>query len=98
MAADFVTDKAMAALDTMAEVWAAKFQAGGTNLRGAVRVMLACPDAEDRLLRLIKQAHAEGLFEGFHAGKDHAALSLAQALKDASSTAGGVTGRAEGEA
>jgi hypothetical protein len=67
--ADAKTGRAMAALDTMAEMWAAKFQAAGTNLRGAVRVMLACPDAETRLLQLIKQAHAEGLFEGFHAGK-----------------------------
>ena len=68
--ADAKTDRAMAALDTMAEMWAAKFQAAGTNLRGAVRAMLACPDAEDRILRLIKQAHAEGLLDGFHAGKN----------------------------
>lgn len=68
--ADAKTDRAMAALDTMAEVWAAKFQAAGTNLRDAVRAMLACPDAEDRLLNLVKHAHAEGLFDGFHAGKE----------------------------
>lgn len=67
--ADAKTDRAMAALDTMAEVWAAKFQAAGMNLRISVRVMLACPDAEDRILELIKHAHAEGLFEGFHAGR-----------------------------
>ena len=56
--------RAMAALDTMAAVWAAKVDA-----RGAVRAMLACADAEDRLLNYVKQAHCEGLFEGFHAGK-----------------------------
>jgi hypothetical protein len=59
------TTKALAALDTMAAVWAAK-----TNARHAVRVMLACPDAEDRLMAYLQHAHAEGLFEGFHAGKD----------------------------
>lgn len=68
--ADETTDRAMAALDTMAEVWAAKFKGGGLGLRDAVRVMLACPDREDRILCLIKQAHVEGLFDGFHAGKE----------------------------
>lgn len=77
------TDNAMAALDTMAEVWAAKFQAKGLGLRGAVRVMLACPDAEDRLLNLIKQAHAEGLFDGFHAGKGMATAAFEAALNSA---------------
>jgi hypothetical protein len=59
------TAKALAALDTMAAVWAAKI-----NARHAIRLMLACPDAEDRISAFVQQAHAEGLFEGFHAGKN----------------------------
>lgn len=62
---DAKTVKALAALDTMAAMWAAK-----VNARQAVRAMLACPDAEHRLMAYLQQAHAEGLFEGFHAGKN----------------------------
>lgn len=65
MAADPKTEKAIAALDTMAAIWAVK-----TNARQAVRAMLACSDAEDRLMAYLQHGHAEGLFEGFHAGKD----------------------------
>lgn len=51
--------KAMAALDTMAEVWAAQ-----TNLLRNVQVLCAAPDREARIRAFIKQAYAEGLYEG----------------------------------
>lgn len=51
--------RALAALDTMAAVWAAKF-----DIRRAVKVMMSLPDGEDRLIAFIKQAHVEGLYEG----------------------------------
>lgn len=52
-------DRGMAALDTMATVWAA-----GTDLRGNVRKLLATPDCEDRLVAFVKLAYAEGLYDG----------------------------------
>lgn len=51
--------KALAALDTLATVWAAGF-----DLRGAVRAMRALPDGEDRLIAFVKQAWCEGAYEG----------------------------------
>ena len=56
---DQATERALAALDSMATVWAAK-----VGLREAVRAILATSDREDRLVAFIKQAHAEGLYEG----------------------------------
>jgi hypothetical protein len=59
MSEDEKLQRAMAALDTMATVWAAQI-----NLRHAVQVFLGCRDAEDRLVEFIKHAHAEGLYLG----------------------------------
>lgn len=53
------TARAMAALDTMATIWAASF-----DIRQAVHAMVRCQDGEDRLIAFIKQAHAEGLYAG----------------------------------
>lgn len=53
------TARGMAALDTMATVWAAGF-----DIRGAVKAMMSLPDGEDRLIAFVKQAHVEGLYEG----------------------------------
>lgn len=53
------TQRALAALDAMAETWAAKI-----GLRQAVRSILENPDSENRLVEFIKQAHVEGLYEG----------------------------------
>ncbi len=58
--------RAMAALDTMATVWAAQ-----VNLRFAVEAFLKCPDAADRLCAFIKHAHAEGLYAGRMSHHDH---------------------------
>ena len=51
--------KAMAALDTMATMWAAGF-----DIRKAVNAMKSLPDGDDRLIAFIKQAHCEGLYSG----------------------------------
>lgn len=59
-------DRAMAALDTMATVWAAQF-----NLRQAVQAMMTLPDGEERLIALVKQAHCEGLYAGRMSHRDH---------------------------
>lgn len=56
---DEKTARALAALDTMASLWAIKVGA-----RNAIRLMMSCPDAEDRILAYLTQAHAEGLYEG----------------------------------
>jgi hypothetical protein len=55
------TEKALAALDTMTEIWAAK-----VDLRSMVKTMLGVPEQhrEDQVMKLVKQAHAEGLYEG----------------------------------
>lgn len=53
------TQRALAALDAMAETWAAK-----VGLRQAVRSILEKPDCENRLIEFIKQAHVEGLYKG----------------------------------
>jgi hypothetical protein len=54
-------DRAMAALDTMAALWAEKI-----NLRDMVQVILSrsAEGMEDRVIGLAKQAHIEGLFAG----------------------------------
>lgn len=59
------TYRALAALDTMATVWAAQF-----DIRRAVRAMISLPDGDDRLIAFIKHAHAEGLYDGFTARQD----------------------------
>ena len=56
---DDKTARALAALDTMASLWAVK-----VNARNAIRLMMSLPDAEDRILAFVTQAHAEGLYEG----------------------------------
>lgn len=56
---DEKTARALAALDTMASLWAIKVGA-----RNAIRLMMSLPDAEDRILAFLTQAHAEGLYEG----------------------------------
>lgn len=53
------TERAMAALDTMATTWAMSF-----NLREGVKAMISLPDGEDRLMAFIKHCYAEGLYEG----------------------------------
>jgi hypothetical protein len=53
------TKRALAALDAMATTWAAQF-----DIRSAVKTMMAKPDAHDRLIAFIKQAHVEGLYAG----------------------------------
>lgn len=53
------TERAMAALDTMATIWAMSF-----NLREGVKAMMALPDGEDRLIAFIKHCYVEGLYEG----------------------------------
>lgn len=53
------TERAMAALDTMATTWAMSF-----NLREGVKAMMALPDGEDRLVAFIKHCYGEGLYEG----------------------------------
>lgn len=55
------TEKALAALDTMATIWAAQ-----TNLPRLVRAVLAAPAdmRQEMLTALVKQAHVEGLYEG----------------------------------
>lgn len=58
---DLQVAQALAALDTMATVWAAK-----VGLRDMVRLIMLrqMPDCEDRLVALLKQAHVEGLYAG----------------------------------
>lgn len=51
--------KAMAALDTMATVWAASF-----DIRQGVLTMKSLPDGTDRLIAFIKHSYAEGLYAG----------------------------------
>lgn len=53
------TARAIAALDTMATIWAATF-----DIRKAVKSMTLLPDGEDRLIAFIKQGHVEGLYAG----------------------------------
>jgi hypothetical protein len=53
------TQRAIAALDAMATTWAAQF-----DIRKAVATMMDAPDAQDRLIAFIKQAHVEGLYAG----------------------------------
>lgn len=56
---DEKTARALAALDTMASLWAIRVGA-----RNAIRLMMSLPDAEDRILAFLTHAHAEGLYEG----------------------------------
>lgn len=56
---DEKTARALAALDTMASLWAIRVGA-----RNAIRLMMSLPDAEDRLVAFLTHAHAEGLYEG----------------------------------
>lgn len=55
------TEKALAALDAMATIWAAKI-----DLPSLVRAVLAAPadSQQEKLTALVKQAHVEGLYEG----------------------------------
>lgn len=67
-------NKAMAALDTMATIWAAQF-----DIRQAVAAMMKLPDGENRLIAFIKHAHAEGLYAGRTSHtEDSAAAPLSQ--------------------
>lgn len=66
-------DRAMAALDAMATVWAATF-----GLRAAVRSIMTRADSEIRLIEFIKHAHAEGLYAGRSSHDPHAELERAQ--------------------
>lgn len=65
-------EKAMAALDTMATVWAASF-----DIRKTVNVMKSLPDGTDRLIAFIKQAHCEGLYAGRTSFQDGCAAWVA---------------------
>lgn len=58
--------KAMAALDTMAEIWAAQI-----GLNDAVKAMTAQLDRERRIVVFVKQAYAEGLFTGRRSLDEH---------------------------
>jgi len=63
------TERAMAALDTMATTWVMSFK-----LREGVKAMMALPDGEDRLVAFIKHCYGEGLYEG-RTSHDPAALA-----------------------
>ena len=64
------TERALAALDAMAALWAAGF-----DIRTGVRAMMSKPDGEDRLIAFIKQAYCEGLYAGRMSHQDHPAPS-----------------------
>ena len=63
--------KAMAALDTIATIWAASF-----DIRQAVHAMKLLPDSDDRLIAFIKHSYAEGLYSGRMSLQDGAACTM----------------------
>ena len=70
------TVRAMAALDTMATIWAAGF-----DIQEAVKSMMHLPDGEARLIAFIKQGYAEGLYIG-RTSHQLAPVGLPQAARD----------------